>query len=81
MNFTFSFTFLMMVVSHLTILEWTDTMYVYLYVQVAGFIKKWITEPIYVPVCCHAKDYCHHKLLLHETCNIVYYGLLWYQIF
>jgi len=40
MTFTFSFTFLMMAVSHLNMLEWTDTMYVYLYVQVVGFIKE-----------------------------------------
>jgi hypothetical protein len=46
---------------------------VYLYVQVVDFIfKKRITEPIYVPVCCHSKDHCHHKLLLHKKCHNVY---------
>ena len=66
-----TFPFLMMVVSHLNMLEWTDTMYVYWYVQVVGFIKEWFTEPIYVPICCHAKDHRHHKLLFDGTCNIV----------
>jgi len=37
---TMTFPFLMMVVSHLNMLEWTDTMYVYWYVQVVGFIKE-----------------------------------------
>ena len=54
---------------HVTV---ANTMHMYLYVQVVGFMKQWITEPMYVPICCHAKDHCHHKLLLHDMCNVVY---------